>query len=140
MKKLTKLQYEVIFLYSKGLKFKEIDTALTTASRGVYSQVLAKDRSRITRAKLSRETNLNSYKIILDKKIDEVRKQYKHLKKYHNFVKEDYLTLKDKIKVICRIDYINFSLDRANKSYSKYKLTFLKNHLENSHKSEQIRE
>ena len=42
MRKLSKLQYEVIFLYSKGLTFKEIDTALTTASKGVYNQVVAK--------------------------------------------------------------------------------------------------
>lgn len=42
MAKLTKLQYEVIFLYSKGLTFKEIDTALKTSSKGVYSQVVAK--------------------------------------------------------------------------------------------------
>lgn len=31
MKKLTQLQYKVIFLYSKGLTFKEIDTTLATA-------------------------------------------------------------------------------------------------------------
>ena len=44
MKKLTKLQYQVIFLYSKGITFKEIDTALATASKGAYSQVVAKDK------------------------------------------------------------------------------------------------
>ncbi len=43
MKRLSKLQYEVIFLYSKGLTFKEIDISLATASKGVYSQVVAKD-------------------------------------------------------------------------------------------------
>ena len=73
MKKLTKLQYEVIFLYSKGLTFKEIDTALATASKGVYSQVIAKDKSRVTRAKLSRETNLNSYKEDLKKYLDSMK-------------------------------------------------------------------
>ena len=31
MKKLTQLQYEVIFLYSKGLTFKEIDAALANS-------------------------------------------------------------------------------------------------------------
>lgn len=31
MKKLTQLQYQVIFLYSKGLTFKEIDETLATA-------------------------------------------------------------------------------------------------------------
>lgn len=122
MKKLTKLQYEVIFLYSKGLTFKEIDTALATASKGVYSQVIAKDKSRVTRAKLSRETNLNSYKEDLKKYLDSM----KEYKKYFNFSMID-------IKANYRNKYINTSLDKAYKSYCKYKLTFLKNHLENSH-------
>ena len=37
MRKLSKLQYEVIFL-SKGLTFKEIDAALATASKGAEQQ------------------------------------------------------------------------------------------------------
>ena len=122
MKKLTKLQYEVIFLYSKGLTFKEIDTALKTASRGIYSQVVAKDKGRVTRAKLSRETNLNSYKEDLKKYLDSM----KEYKKYFNFSMID-------IKANYRNKYMNTSLDKAYKSYCKYKLTFLKNHLENSH-------
>ena len=43
MRKLTKLQYQVIFLYSKGLTFKEIDEALATASKGLYTQIRVKD-------------------------------------------------------------------------------------------------
>jgi DNA-binding CsgD family transcriptional regulator len=38
MRKLSQLQYEVIFLYSKGFTFKEIDEALATASKGAYTQ------------------------------------------------------------------------------------------------------
>ena len=67
MRKLSQLQYEVIFLYSKGLTFKEIDKALTTASKGAYSQVLEKDRGRVTRSKLSRVTNTRNYKEDLKK-------------------------------------------------------------------------
>ena len=70
MRKLTQLQYTVIFLYSRGLTFKEIDKTLTKASRGVYSQVVAKDKSRVTRAKNSRKTYLNNYKRDLKKYID----------------------------------------------------------------------
>ena len=44
MKKLTQLQYEVIFLYSKGLTFKEIDNQLVTTSKGAYMQVVVKIR------------------------------------------------------------------------------------------------
>ena len=130
MKKLTQLQYEVIFLYSKGLTFKEIDTALATASKGVYSQVAAKDKGRVTRAKKARETNLNSYKIELNKYIKEVKKNNKHYKNYTQWIKEKYVIPIEVAKDGFRRKYINDSLDKSYKSYSKYKLTFLKNHLE----------
>ena len=130
MKKLSQLQYEVIFLYSKGLTFKEIDTALATASKGVYSQVVAKDKGRVTRAKKARETNLNSYKIELNKYIKEVKKNNKHYKNYTQWIKEKYVIPIEVAKDGFRRKYINDSLDKSYKSYSKYKLTFLKNHLE----------
>lgn len=130
MRKLSQLQYEVIFLYSKGLTFKEIDTALTTASKGVYNQVVAKDKGRITRAKKSREINLNSYKIELINKLDEFHSQYKVTKKFCNWTSKEYTFYKKAIEVEFREKYINDSLDKANKSYSKYKITFLKNYLE----------
>ena len=130
MRKLTQLQYEVIFLYSKGLTFKEIDTALVTASKGVYSQVVAKDKGRVTRAKKARETNLNSYKIELNKYIKEVKKNNKHYKNYTQWIKEKYVIPIEVAKDGFRRKYINDSLDKSYKSYSKYKLTFIKNHLE----------
>ena len=130
MRKLSQLQYEVIFLYSKGLTFKEIDTALATASKGVYSQVVAKDKGRVSRAKKSRETNLNSYKIELNKYIKEVKKNNKHYKNYTQWIKEKYVIPIEVAKDGFRRKYINDSLDKSYKSYSKYKLTFLKNHLE----------
>ena len=130
MRKLSQLQYEVIFLYSKGLTFKEIDTALTTASKGVYNQVVAKDKGRVTRAKKARETNLNSYKIELNKYIKEVKKNNKHYKNYTQWIKEKYVIPIEVAKDGFRRKYINDSLDKSYKSYSKYKLTFLKNHLE----------
>ena len=130
MKLLTQLQYEVIFLYSKGLTFKEIDTALATASKGVYSQVVAKDKGRVSRAKKSRETNLNSYKIELNKYLKEVKKNNKHYKNYTQWIKEKYVIPIEVAKDGFRRKYINDSLDKSYKSYSKYKLTFLKNHLE----------
>ena len=130
MRKLSQLQYEVIFLYSKGLTFKEIDTALATASKGVYSQVVAKDKGRVTRAKKARETNLNSYKIELNKYIKEVKKNNKHYKNYTQWIKEKYTIKIEVAKDGFRRKYINDSLDKSYKSYSKYKLTFIKNHLE----------
>ena len=130
MRKLSKLQYKVVFLYSKGLTFKEIDTALTTASKGVYNQVVAKDKGRVTRAKKARETNLNSYKIELNKYLKEVKKNNKQCKDFTQWIKEKYTIKIEVAKDGFRRKYINDSLDKSYKSYSKYKLTFLKNHLE----------
>ena len=130
MKKLSQLQYEVIFLYSKGLTFKEIDTTLATASRGVYSQVVAKDKSRITRAKSSRETNLKNYKEELKKYLVDVKVNNKYYKNSTQWIKEKYTIKIEVAKDRFRKKYIADSLDKSYKSYSKYKLTFLKNYLE----------
>jgi hypothetical protein len=130
MRKLSQLQYEVIFLYSKGLTFKEIDTALTTASSGVYSQVVGKDKSRVTRAKLSRKTNLKNYKEDLKKYLVDVKVNNKYYKNSTQWIKEKYTIKIELAKDRFRKKYIIDSLDKSYKSYSKYKLTFLKNHLE----------
>lgn len=130
MRKLSQLQYEVIFLYSKGLTFKEIDKALATASKGVYSQVLEKDKGRVGRAKLSRVTNMRNYKEDLKRYFDTVKENNKHYKKYTQWLKEKY-TIDIKVaKVRFRNQYIKAMMDKSFKSYNRYKLTFLKNHLE----------
>ena len=130
MKKLTQLQYEVIFLYSKGLTFKEIDTALATASKGVYSQVVAKDKGRVTRSKLSRLTNTRNYKEDLKKYLDTVKENNRFCKNHIEWIREKYTIDVEVAKHRFRNQYINAMLDKSYKSYSKYKLTFLKNHLE----------
>lgn len=130
MKKLSQLQYEVIFLYSKGLTFKEIDTTLVTSSKGVYSQVVAKDKSRVTRAKLSRETNLKNYELELKKYLDSIKEHNKYYKNSTQWIKEKYTIKIEIAEDRFRKKYIIDSLDKSYKSYSKYKLTFLKNHLE----------
>lgn len=130
MRKLTQLQYEVIFLFSKGLTFKEIDTALATASKGVYSQILIKDKSRVTRAKISRQVNQRNYKQDLKNHLDNVKENNKHFRKSIQWIKEKYTVKIEVAKDGFRKKYINDSLDKSYKSYNKYKLTFLKNHLE----------
>ena len=130
MKKLSQLQYEVIFLYSKGLTFKEIDTALATASKGVYSQVVAKDKGRVTRSKLSRVTNIRNYKEDLKKYLDTVKENNRFCKNHIEWIREKYTIDVEVAKHRFRNQYINAMLDKSYKSYSKYKLTFLKNHLE----------
>lgn len=128
MRKLTQLQYDVIFLYSKGLTFKEIDTALATASKGAYYQVLTKDKGRVTRAKKARETNLSSYKQELKIYIHDIKKKNSNWKKI--FLDDRYTICTNLAKNSFRKKYINDSLDKSYKSYCNYKLTFLKNHLE----------
>ena len=130
MKKLTQLQYEVIFLYSKGLTFKEIDAALATASKGAYSQVVAKDKSRVTRSKLSRVTNIRNYKEDLKKYLDTVKENNRFCKNHIKWIREKYTIDVEAARDSFRKKYIIDSLDKSYKSYSKYKLTFLKNHLE----------
>lgn len=130
MKKLTQLQYKVIFLYSKGLTFKEIDTTLATASRGVYSQVVAKDKSRVTRSKLSRVTNIRNYKEDLKKYLDTVKENNSFCKNQIQWIREKYTIDVEVAKDKFRNQYINDMLDKSFKSYNGYKLTFLKNHLE----------
>ena len=130
MRKISQLQYEVIFLYSKGLTFKEIDKALNTASRGVYSQVLEKDKGRVTRSKLSRLTNMRNYKEDLKKYLDTVKEHNKNYKNQIQWLRDKY-TIDIKVaKVSFRNQYIKAMLDKSFKSYNRYKLTFLKNHLE----------
>jgi len=130
MKKLTQLQYEVIFLYSKGLTFKEIDNQLVTASKGVYNQVVAKDKGRVTRAKQSREINLNNYKKDLIVYLDEIKKHNKSYRDYSQWIKEKYIIPIPTAKQNFRSKYITDTLDKSLKSYTKYKITFLKNHLQ----------
>jgi len=123
MNKLTQLQYETIYLYSKALKFNEIDNLLLTSSKGVYMQVMTKDKSRVTRAKKSREINLNRYKQDFSKYIFEIKlhnKEYKNNIIFLNIAKENF-----------RNNYLNECMIKSLKSYNKYKLTFLKNHLQN---------
>ena len=130
MRKLSKLQYQVIFLYSKGLTFKEIDTALATASKGAYSQVVAKDKSRVTRSKLSRVTNTRNYKEDLKKYLDTVKENNSFCKNQIQWIREKYTIDVEVARDSFRKKYIIDSLDKSYKSYTKYKLTFLKNHLE----------
>lgn len=80
MKKLTQLQYEVIFLYSKGFTFKEIDIELQTASKGFYFQVSEKDKGRVTRAKESRKINLDNYQKKLLVYLYDIKKNNKDIK------------------------------------------------------------
>lgn len=127
MKRLTRLQYEVILLYSKGLTFKEIDSLLKTPSRGVYSQVLLKDKGRITRAKISREKNIKRYKINLHEAMIQIKEHNKLFDRSAAWVRVKNTIPLDKAKIVYRSNYLTQSLEKAHKSYTRYKITYLKN-------------
>ena len=126
MRKLTQLQYEVIFLYSKGLTFREIDTLLATSSKGIYNQVVSKDKGRVTRAKISRKINSTKYQEELNKYLEKVKLNNKLNSKYVDWIREKYTIPIAVAKVRFRNKYLNDSFDKSFKSYSKYKITFLK--------------
>ena len=126
MRKLTQLQYEVIFLYSKGLTFREIDTLLATTSKGIYNQVVSKDKGRVTRAKISRKINSTKYQEELNKYLEKVKVNNKLNSKYVDWIREKYTIPIAVAKVRFRNKCLNDTLDKSFKSYSKYKITFLK--------------
>lgn len=130
MRKLTKLQYQVIFLYSKGLRFNEIDMILKTNSKGFYSQVLAKDKGRITRAKLSKQKNKRIYNQELEMYLDEVKSHNKYFKNSVQWVKDKYIITPLKAKEQFRIKYLYKCLNQSVSSYNRYKITFVRKYLE----------
>lgn len=85
-------------------------------------QVMTKDKGRVTRAKKSRKINLNNHKQDSSKYLFEIKA---HKKEYKNNI----ISL-EIAKENFRNNYINDCMIKSLKSYNKYKLTFLKNHLQ----------
>lgn len=117
---LTKLQYKVIFLYSKGLTFNEISIALTTSSQGVYTYSKRKDLSRVTRAKSSRITNQRNYASQLGIFINRIKKEMEDC----SLIERTQAIIN--IRISNRLNYIGSCLDVSNRSYNRHKLTLLK--------------
>lgn len=123
MKKLTRLQYQTVFLYSKGLTFKEIDNVLKIHSKAYYSQVLYKDKGRITRAKRSREINQKNYHSELSFYMDEVKRRNR---KCNSSYQSRYTIEPIQVKAKFRIDYIQECILKSCSSYNRYKITFVR--------------
>lgn len=120
---ITKREFEVISLYSKGLTFKEIGNCLNIATRTVinyYMRVKAKDKKRGTRAKRSRAINKHSYKVRLNEIIQEVKKYNRDIKRY-GYTFRNEISIKNQSKVF-RLNYFNECLLLAFKSYHKFRL------------------
>lgn len=120
---ITKREHEVISLYSKGLKFKEIGNCLNIAERtaiNYYMRIKAKDKSRIYRAKKSRAINKKSYKLNHKELVQEIKAKNREIKKY-NYVFKNEVSIKNQSKLL-RLKYLDECLLFAYKSLHRYRL------------------
>ena len=127
MKTITKREFQIMALYSKGLKFKEMAHCLGIAERtaiNYFMRVKAKDKSRITRAKQSRATNKQSYIVRLKEVIQDARE-------YNRYIQKNRYTFLDEISIKnqsmgMRLNYSDECLLFTHKSYNEMKLKSLK--------------
>jgi DNA-binding CsgD family transcriptional regulator len=120
---ITKREFEVISLYSRGLTFKEMGFCLNIATRtaiNYYMRVKAKDKSRITRAKKSRAINKQSYIIQLQEVVKDARKYNREIRRY-GYTFRNELSIKNQSKIF-RLNYFHECLLFAFKSYCKFRL------------------
>ncbi|WP_373033569.1 hypothetical protein [Sulfurovum sp.] len=120
---MTKREFEVISLYSKGLKFKEIGHCLNIVERtaiNYFMRAKAKDKSRINRAKRSRAINKQYYKMRLKEVIQDAKEYNREIKKYGYTFRSE-LSIKNQSKVL-RLKYFDECLIFAYKSYHRFRL------------------
>lgn len=106
--------------------FKEMAQCLNIAERtaiNYFMRVKAKDKGRITRAKQSRATNKQSYKMRLKAEIQTIKAHNREAKKYSLHNAE--LSIKKQSNLF-RLNYFNECLLFAHKSYNAMKLKSLK--------------
>jgi DNA-binding CsgD family transcriptional regulator len=120
---ITKREFEVISLYTRGLTFKEIGNCLNIATRtaiNYYMRLKAKDKSRINRAKKSRAINKQCYKIRLKEVIQDTEAYNREIKKYGYTFRSE-LSIKNQSKLL-RLNYFDECLLFAYKSYHRFRL------------------
>lgn len=123
---ITKREFQIMALYSKGLMFNEMAQCLNIAERtaiNYFMRVKGKDKGRITRSKQSRAINKQSYKMRLKDEIVKVKAYNRKIKKYSLSVKE--ISIANQSKAI-RLNYFNECLLFTHKSYNAMKLKSLK--------------
>jgi len=131
MRVITKREYQVISLYARGLKFREIGLYLGIATRtaiNYYMRVKTKDKGRVTRAKKSRAFNKSDYSQSLHEMVKTIR-AYNASMMYYSFTQHKVKSLTYEIRVL-RSRYIKESLEFAHKSYNRFKLHLLKKSLQ----------
>lgn len=124
---ITKREFEVISLYSKGLKFKEIGHSLNIAERtaiNYYMRVKAKDKGRIKRAKQSRAINKQSYTMQLKEVLHDV-KEYNREVRRNKYTFRSEISIKNKSNLL-RLKYLDECLVFTYKNYHRFKLKSIK--------------
>lgn len=130
MKVISKREHQVISLYSRGLKFREIATALSINTRTAityYRRANTKDKGRVTRAKKSRVIHKSTFSTVLKINTTETKKIIKFYSIYNSQYRP--LTVKE-ATMLLRHDYIKESLVFAFQSYNRFKFNLLKKFLQ----------
>ncbi|WP_373033418.1 LuxR C-terminal-related transcriptional regulator [Sulfurovum sp.] len=123
MNEITKREFQIMALYSKGLKFKEIAQCLNIAERtaiNYFMRVKAKDKGRIKREKQSRAINKQSYTMQLKEVLHDV-KEYNREVRRNKYTFRSEISIKNKSRET-RLRYFDECLLFAYKSYHRFKL------------------
>lgn len=128
MKRLTKIEFEAVYLYGLGLTFDEISLYLNCNSRGIYNNAKAKDRQRVIRAKDKKIKNISLYRLELKQYLKDTKERNKqHLNHYNTqWALNHYIIPLDKAKEDFRKRYINQCLELSFKKYNSYKIRLVK--------------
>jgi transposase len=124
--KITKREFQIMALYSKGLTFREMAQCLGIAERTAINylmRVKAKENNSITKAKPSREKNKLSYKIRLKDEVRTIKAHNRETKRYA--LNDAQISIKKQSKIF-RLFYLNECLLFTHQSYNEMKLKSLK--------------
>ena len=125
MKRLTKIEFEVIYLYGLGLKFDEISNYLNVNSRGIYNNAKRKERQRVMRAKDKRIRNISSYRYELNEYIKDIKKCNSCYDGSSDFVQRYNIISIATAKENHRKQYIIKCMQLSFRKYTKYKMKLL---------------
>lgn len=115
---LSKREFEVLSLYKAGLTFREVGLCLHIAERtaiNFFVRARNKDKPRARRAKQSRTTHKDSYKMSLKEVMLDVKR----------YNRNEYCTTKislDDAKRNHRLNYMSDALVSAFREWNRYKL------------------
>jgi len=125
MKRLTRIEFELVHLYGQGLKFDEISLYLNINSKGVYNNAKRKDNQRVMRAREKRIRNISFYRCELNEYIKKVKEHNKSYIGSSDFVQKYNILPIATAKENHRKQYIVKSMQLSFRKYNKYKMRLL---------------